>query len=264
MRAFRGLYLQVCRSRTWCLPLRTILHATSRTSWKHSYVRSPRGKKRPRHPNFPHEFKITLAEQSLQPGACVAQIARDISAINTGKVACCLPEIICQNGFLSAPLMLSLYDWIQTHCRVTRIRWKRSHICWNRGMHWTCTAVMAGWKSTTTSQRTPYGVWSQAGRSASSRVPTAVENMQRCCTRWSAHAVWTMWSRENGCAISLSISRTGQQTVYAICCPGMLSWHLCKDPYGSDDPLTFIWSRIKHIKIRPLLKSMYRLAYIFL
>lgn len=34
-------------------------------------------KKRPRRPNFPYEFKIALVEQSLQPGACVAQIARE-------------------------------------------------------------------------------------------------------------------------------------------------------------------------------------------
>lgn len=34
-------------------------------------------KKRPRRPNFPYEFKITLVEQSLLPGACVAQIARE-------------------------------------------------------------------------------------------------------------------------------------------------------------------------------------------
>ncbi|ENT2985685.1 IS66 family insertion sequence element accessory protein TnpB, partial [Escherichia coli] len=33
----------------------------------------PGVKKRPRRPNFPYEFK----EQSLQPGACVAQIARE-------------------------------------------------------------------------------------------------------------------------------------------------------------------------------------------
>ncbi|EFN3316030.1 transposase, partial [Shigella flexneri] len=30
-----------------------------------------------RRPNFPYEFKIALVEQSLQPGACVAQIARE-------------------------------------------------------------------------------------------------------------------------------------------------------------------------------------------
>ncbi|EBT5401290.1 transposase [Salmonella enterica] len=34
-------------------------------------------KKRPRRPNFPYKFKIALVEQSLQPGACVAQIARE-------------------------------------------------------------------------------------------------------------------------------------------------------------------------------------------
>ncbi|HBM0098451.1 TPA: transposase, partial [Salmonella enterica subsp. enterica serovar Blitta] len=34
-------------------------------------------KKRPRRPNFPYELKIALVEQSLQPGACVAQIARE-------------------------------------------------------------------------------------------------------------------------------------------------------------------------------------------
>ncbi len=37
----------------------------------------PRVRKRPRRPNFPYEFKIALVEQSLQPGACVAQIARE-------------------------------------------------------------------------------------------------------------------------------------------------------------------------------------------
>ncbi|HHU1440253.1 TPA: IS66-like element accessory protein TnpA, partial [Escherichia coli] len=37
----------------------------------------PGVKKRPRRPNFPYEFKIALVEQSLQPGACVAQIARE-------------------------------------------------------------------------------------------------------------------------------------------------------------------------------------------
>lgn len=36
---------------------------------------APVVKKRPRRPNFPYEFKIALVEQSLQPGACVAQIA---------------------------------------------------------------------------------------------------------------------------------------------------------------------------------------------
>lgn len=34
-------------------------------------------RKRPHRPNFPHEFKITLAEKSLQPGANVAQLARE-------------------------------------------------------------------------------------------------------------------------------------------------------------------------------------------
>ncbi len=38
---------------------------------------TPVVKKRPRRPNFPYEFKIALVEQSLRPGACVAQIARE-------------------------------------------------------------------------------------------------------------------------------------------------------------------------------------------
>ncbi|HAK1939290.1 TPA: transposase, partial [Salmonella enterica] len=38
---------------------------------------APVVKKRPRRPNFPYEFKIALVELSLQPGACVAQIARE-------------------------------------------------------------------------------------------------------------------------------------------------------------------------------------------
>lgn len=69
---------------------------------------APVVKKRPRRPNFPYEFKIALVEQSLQPGACVAQIAgktestitcSSTGAINTGKVACCLPEKICRHCF---------------------------------------------------------------------------------------------------------------------------------------------------------------------
>ena len=42
-------------------------------------VEEPVVRKRPRRPNFPHEFKITLAEKSLQPGANVAQLAREHS-----------------------------------------------------------------------------------------------------------------------------------------------------------------------------------------
>jgi transposase-like protein len=37
----------------------------------------PVARKRTRRPNFPYEFKITLAEKSLQPGANVAQLARE-------------------------------------------------------------------------------------------------------------------------------------------------------------------------------------------
>lgn len=37
----------------------------------------PTLRKRPRRPNFPRDFKITLAEKSLQPGANVAQLARE-------------------------------------------------------------------------------------------------------------------------------------------------------------------------------------------
>ncbi|HHX3382660.1 TPA: IS66-like element accessory protein TnpA [Salmonella enterica] len=40
-------------------------------------VEEPVVRKRPRRPNFPHEFKIALAEKSLQPGANVAQLARE-------------------------------------------------------------------------------------------------------------------------------------------------------------------------------------------
>lgn len=40
-------------------------------------VEEPVVRKRPRRPNFPHEFKITLAEKSLQPGANVAQLAQE-------------------------------------------------------------------------------------------------------------------------------------------------------------------------------------------
>ncbi len=63
------------------------------------YPKPPVVKKRPRRPNFPYEFKIALVEQSLQPGACVAQIARENGIndnllfnwrlINTGN---CMPS----------------------------------------------------------------------------------------------------------------------------------------------------------------------------
>ena len=42
----------------------------------HRYIRSP-VVKRPGGPTSLYEFKIALVEQSLQPGACVAQIARE-------------------------------------------------------------------------------------------------------------------------------------------------------------------------------------------
>lgn len=38
---------------------------------------APAVRKRPRRPNFPREFKISLAEKSLEPGANVAQLARE-------------------------------------------------------------------------------------------------------------------------------------------------------------------------------------------
>lgn len=38
---------------------------------------APAVRKRPRRPNFPHEFKIALAEKSLEPGVNVAQLARE-------------------------------------------------------------------------------------------------------------------------------------------------------------------------------------------
>ncbi|MFZ4172384.1 IS66-like element accessory protein TnpA [Enterobacter ludwigii] len=40
-------------------------------------VEEPVARKRPRRPNFPHEFKIALVEKSLQPGTNVAQLARE-------------------------------------------------------------------------------------------------------------------------------------------------------------------------------------------
>lgn len=51
-------------------------HATTMQT-EVSDVPEPVARKRPRRPNFPHEFKITLAEKSLQPGANVAQLARE-------------------------------------------------------------------------------------------------------------------------------------------------------------------------------------------
>lgn len=40
-------------------------------------LEKPAVRKRPRRPNFPRDFKITLAEKSLQPGTNVAQLARE-------------------------------------------------------------------------------------------------------------------------------------------------------------------------------------------
>ncbi|EOM1498486.1 transposase, partial [Escherichia coli] len=60
-----------------------------RTYRKYRYARSPRGKKRPRRPNFPYEFKIALVEQSLQPRTCVAQIARE-NGINDNLLFNCV------------------------------------------------------------------------------------------------------------------------------------------------------------------------------
>ena len=106
--AFRGLCPQACRSRN-LMPAFTDNFPRVRFVRPESTVISeaPVVKKRPRRPNFPYEFKIALVE-SLQPGACVAQIAgktestitcSSTGAINTGKVACCLPEKICRHCF---------------------------------------------------------------------------------------------------------------------------------------------------------------------
>jgi transposase len=37
----------------------------------------PVARKRPRRPSFPHDFKIALVEQSMQPGVSAAQLARE-------------------------------------------------------------------------------------------------------------------------------------------------------------------------------------------
>lgn len=73
-------------------------------------------------------------------------------------------------------------------------------------------------------------------------------NMRRCCTRWSAHAVWIMWSWKNGCVTALNISRTGRQTWYAICNPEKLIWPLSKYQYCSVEPFTCIVLR-KHNRV---------------
>lgn len=38
---------------------------------------TPAPRRRPRRPNFPRDFKISLVEQSMQPGVSVAQLARE-------------------------------------------------------------------------------------------------------------------------------------------------------------------------------------------
>ena len=56
-------------------------------------------KKRPRRANFPYEFKIAFVVLSLQPGACVAPIARETESNDNlhygagaaGKWTSCLP-----------------------------------------------------------------------------------------------------------------------------------------------------------------------------
>ncbi|MCE0799473.1 IS66-like element accessory protein TnpA [Buttiauxella sp. S04-F03] len=71
---------------SWSLPaditpgkLESLLYpprsATIRTEV--SDLPEPVARKRTRRPNFPYEFKITLAEKSLQPGTNVAQLARE-------------------------------------------------------------------------------------------------------------------------------------------------------------------------------------------
>ncbi|MEC4924537.1 IS66-like element accessory protein TnpA, partial [Escherichia coli] len=67
----------------WWTPLCLIRQILTRRFRLYAYTEStvmpelPGVRKRPRRPNFPYEFKIALVEQSLQPGACVAQIARE-------------------------------------------------------------------------------------------------------------------------------------------------------------------------------------------
>lgn len=69
----------------------------------------PAVRKRIRRPNFPRELKIALVERSLQPGANVAQLAREhninITCCSTGAGftgrACCYPTMMSQHCFPS-------------------------------------------------------------------------------------------------------------------------------------------------------------------
>ncbi|EHX49196.1 hypothetical protein ECDEC12E_2521, partial [Escherichia coli DEC12E] len=56
----------------------------------------------------------------------------ELYAIEAEVRGCTAEQRLAARKARAAPLMQSLYDWIQTqmkHCRVTRIRQKRSHTC---------------------------------------------------------------------------------------------------------------------------------------
>ncbi|MGL5384927.1 MAG: IS66-like element accessory protein TnpA [Serratia sp. (in: enterobacteria)] len=55
----------------------TTVRPEASTSPEPVSLEKPAVRKRPRRPNFPRDFKITLAEKSLQPGTNVAQLARE-------------------------------------------------------------------------------------------------------------------------------------------------------------------------------------------
>ncbi len=86
----------------------------------------------------------------------------ELYAIEVAVRGCSAEQRLAARKARAAPLIQSLYDWIQTQMKTLARHSdtaKRLHTCCSSGMLGTCTAVMVGWKSTTTSQRSTYGEW---------------------------------------------------------------------------------------------------------
>ncbi len=86
----------------------------------------------------------------------------ELYAIEAEVRGCSAEQRLAARKARAAPLMQSLYDWIQQQMKTLSRHSDTAKAFAYLLKQWDALnvyAVMAGWKSTTTSQRTPYGEW---------------------------------------------------------------------------------------------------------
>ena len=123
----------------------------------------------------------------------------------------------------TAPLMQSLYDWIQTQMKTLSRHSDTAKAFAYLLKQWEALNVYCsnGWVEidNNIAENALRGVavgrknWLFAGSDSGGEHAAVLYSLIGTCRL-------NMWSQKNGCATSLNISRTGRQTGYAICCPG--------------------------------------------